>query len=126
MRSISSYIKSHSTAKRAVVFLSAAVLAISMSGCLKKDPLEEAAVLVNAAATNPQTTQTADVLPAEGGQLNITMPENPSTLNPLKIKNAELSNIYRLIFESLVDIDTAGQPQPGLAETWETSEDGKT
>ena len=106
--------------------MSAAVLAISMSGCLKKDPLEEAAVLVNAAATNPQTTQTADVLPAEGGQLNITMPENPSTLNPLKIKNAELSNIYRLIFESLVDIDTAGQPQPGLAETWETSEDGKT
>jgi peptide/nickel transport system substrate-binding protein len=31
-----------------------------------------------------------------------------------------------LVFESLVNLDASGNPQPGLAESWEISEDGMT
>jgi len=126
MRSTSNYIKLSNSGKKGFALFIAALLAFSLSACYLKDPLEEEAVAANAAAANPKATQAIEAMPVEGGELNVPMPKNPSTLNPLKVKNAELSNIYSLIFESLVQIDADGSPQPCLAETWEASEDGKT
>jgi peptide/nickel transport system substrate-binding protein len=126
MRSTSNYTKYSSLARKAAALVAAAVLVFTLAGCFHNEPTEEAAVPANAPAASPAAAQTAEALPVEGGEFNIPMPMNPSTLNPLKVKNAELANIYSLIFESPVDIDTSGQPQPCLAETWDVSDDGKT
>ena len=60
-----------------------------------------------------------DPMPAEGGELVFPIPENPSTLNPLKIKNAEIYNLFTLIYEPPIRIGADGRAQPVLAETWE-------
>ena len=65
-----------------------------------------------------------DPVPAAGGELTFPIPENPSTLNPLKIKNAEIYNLFTLIYEPPIRIGADGKAQPVLAETWEWDETG--
>ncbi len=64
-------------------------------------------------------------VPAEGGELIFPIPQNPASLNPLKTKNVGLYNLFSLIYESPIRIDTNGYPQPELAETWEVDETGR-
>ena len=56
-----------------------------------------------------------DPVPAVGGALTFPIPENPSTLNPLKIKNAEIYNLFTLIYEPPIRIGADGRAQPVLA-----------
>ncbi len=65
-----------------------------------------------------------ETVPAIGGDLIFPIPENPATLNPLKIKNVELYNLFTLIYEKPIKIDVDGKAQPELAETWDVDETG--
>lgn len=47
-------------------------------------------------------------------------------LRPLDPQERDMISIYDLIWESLVIIDDNYTPQPGLAESWECTSDGKT
>ena len=58
-------------------------------------------------------------VPAIGGELVFAMPENPASINPLLVKNVELTNLMSLIYEQPVRIDTNGQAVSELAETWQ-------
>ncbi len=64
--------------------------------------------------------------PISGGSINIVMPANPSTLNPMEVNSREMVDLYGLIYDSLVRFDEQMRPIPGLAERWEASTDGKT
>lgn len=50
----------------------------------------------------------------------------PSTLDPQMNQGARENFIISDLFEALIVLDPAGNPQPGAAETWETSADGLT
>lgn len=47
-------------------------------------------------------------------------------LRPLTPQERDIISLYGVIYESLVTIDDNGLPQPLLAETWETTDGGKT
>ena len=47
-------------------------------------------------------------------------------LHPLDPQERDMLSIYDMIWESLITVDDNYNPQPGLAESWETSTDGKT
>jgi ABC-type transport system substrate-binding protein len=63
-------------------------------------------------------------VPAQGGELKFPIPSNPVTLNPLKVKNIELYNLFSLIYEQPLRIAPDGTAEPELAETWEVDETG--
>lgn len=84
-------------------------------------------------------------VPAQGGELKFPMPDSTVssdstgtsgtgdtqdttasayTLNPLKVKNIELYNLFSLVYEQPVRIGADGIAQPELAETWEPDETG--
>ena len=65
-----------------------------------------------------------DPVPVQGGTLVFPIPENPATLNPLKVKNVEIYNLFTLIYEQPIRIGVDGTPQPELAETWTVDETG--
>lgn len=67
-------------------------------------------------ATSAPTTE-----PSSGGALRLAMPVNASYDNPLIVNTEEMSYLFSLVFDSLLEIDESGQPVPALAESW-TSE----
>jgi peptide/nickel transport system substrate-binding protein len=64
-------------------------------------------------------------VPVQGGELTFPIPGNPESVNPLKIKNVELYNLFSIIYEQPVRIGVNGMPEPELAETWEVDSTGK-
>ena len=65
-----------------------------------------------------------EMVPVQGGSLSFPIPVNPATLNPLKINNVELYNLFTLIYEKPIRIGIDGIPMPELAETWSVDATG--
>ena len=62
-----------------------------------------------------------------GGRLVIAASASPRTFNPLFSADSASDGIVRLLFSSLVNMDSATQePGPGLAESWSVAPDQKT
>ena len=99
-----------------------AVLTLSVCGCSGGTP----------ASVNSQIPQytlppvKVEAQPAQGGNLTFPIPQNPATLNPLKINNVELYNLYTLIYEQPVRVGTDGKVTPELAQTWSVDDAGTT
>ncbi len=56
--------------------------------------------------------------------LRVGWTSEPDTLNPLTTYSTEGLEVVQLIYDRLIEYDTSLKPQPGLAATWATSEDG--
>ncbi len=67
------------------------------------------------ACTGPQTSKTA---------LRIGVTAIPVTLNPISADMSIEFEMFLLIYDPLVRLDANQKPGPGLAESWEESEDG--
>lgn len=50
----------------------------------------------------------------------------PETLDPALITGQPEGRIANALFEGLLAFDQGGRPQPGMAERWEVSDDGRT
>ncbi|WP_368653190.1 ABC transporter substrate-binding protein [Ornithinibacillus sp. 4-3] len=61
-----------------------------------------------------------------GGDLQFVLNTQPPTIDPIMSTATATRDISRHIYETLVTIDSAYEPQPMLAESWEISEDGLT
>ena len=62
-----------------------------------------------------------------GGRFVIVSNMSPKTFNPLFALDSASDSIVRLLFGSLVNLDsTTQQPGPGLAESWSVAPDQKT
>jgi peptide/nickel transport system substrate-binding protein len=57
--------------------------------------------------------------PHYGGTLRVAMHETPQALDPLSLAQVGAPNISRLLFDTLVVLDDHGQPQAGLATSWQ-------
>ncbi len=63
----------------------------------------------------------------EGDVFRIGWAQDPKTLNPFVGVNEEEYTIWALNWELLINFNPEDlSPAPGIAESWETSEDGKT
>jgi len=99
---------------------------VCLSGCGKK------------AETAPQKTAGSYPLPdpplvanckpgIPGGRLVIAEPGDPKTFNPITANESSSLDIYRFLFASLLGADSVTQEvEPGLAESWTNTPDGKT
>ena len=117
------YIKACMTHFKRIAVAVCALVVFAMGACT---PLS-ATMNEESSSTIPQYTLPPieeDPVPAVGGALTFPIPENPSTLNPLKIKNAEIYNLFTLIYEPPIRIGADGRAQPVLAETWEVDTSG--
>ncbi|MCL4298088.1 MAG: hypothetical protein KJ077_20265 [Anaerolineae bacterium] len=64
--------------------------------------------------------------PPQGGAAILGLVGQPDTLNPITTTDTVLRELAPLLFDTLLQIDpTTAQLQPGLAESWEYSRDGK-
>jgi peptide/nickel transport system substrate-binding protein len=62
-----------------------------------------------------------------GGRLVIAELGDPKTFNPITANEASSLDIYRMMFWTLLNLDAPSQEvEPGLAESWTNSPDGKT
>lgn len=89
------------------------------------------------AGTKPVETKPAETKPAaapasaDGGRLVIAYDAEPAGLDPNLATTADFRQVTSFIFDTLVQLDlTSDNPvpplQPGLAESWSLSADGKT
>lgn len=62
----------------------------------------------------------------QGGTANLGLIGQPESLNPITESNTALRELTPLLFDTLLHIDPhTAQLQPGLAESWEYSRDGR-
>ena len=118
MKNTKSYTASQRNRGRAAFALAATLLAGLLLGGCGSAPMPTATVTATA---TPAPTESHG--PTAGGQIYLAMPEGGSLGNPLKPATREITSLYGLIYESLVDMDESGTPTPSLAESWKVSDD---
>jgi len=102
--------------RRTLACALAATVVVTFAGCSKEEPA--------APQTSAEPVAAAPSGPKRGGTLIFARPEEPATLDPY-IPN-DNGSIYAIeqICDSLVEPDATGEGlRPGLAESWEISED---
>ena len=82
------------------------------------------AVIVPAACAAPTPTPAGSDEPAPA--VKVALSTDIDTFNPFLAILASSTSILRFQYENLVQYGTNNEPVPGLADTWETSPDGKT
>lgn len=90
------------------------VIAMALSGCSGKSTTKSS----NAPASNKPSES--------GGTLKIAAQAQPDTLDPTVTTAEATAQPARLVFESLVTLDKNYKVAPQLAESYKTSNDGKT
>jgi peptide/nickel transport system substrate-binding protein len=115
MRNTSSCIKTGKPVK----WLAALLCAVLLVGCGKGTP----AATTASPSVEPEAT-VGEQTPKTGTTLVLPMPSGSELGNPLLTSTREMSSIYGLIFESLLETDDSGAIAPCLAETWLPSPDG--
>lgn len=89
-----------------------------LSGC---GPARPTATATPTASVGP--TASAQIVPKAGGSLHVSMPASTEAEHPLTVKTREMSSIYGLIFEGLLQ-SGSGAPAPALAEKMPLSTEG--
>jgi peptide/nickel transport system substrate-binding protein len=100
-------------ARRIRLIVGAAVVALVMAACGGGGSSDEGA---NGEAGEP----------AVGGTLSVGAPEDLDALDPHSVRGETGSTWGALVYETLVGVDKAANPAPGIAKSWEISEDGLT
>lgn len=118
MKNIRNYIKTHS-----INVICAALVIIgvfNMTGCVDtSDSSNETIEVPVKIATLIKKDEEKN-----GGNLNIYLPKNVNVSNPFKTTSICMADIYSLIYEKLIYLDNNNKPQPMLAESWTSSQDG--
>ena len=58
----------------------------------------------------------------QGGTLRVPMTLSPYSMHPLYLQEAQMRNIYSMIFEPLIKFNEAMEPSPCIAESWKYDE----
>lgn len=112
-----------------VLIQTAALFAASLllAGC-GKNPSVNAPETSPASYPLPEPPLVAKCQPGvRGGRLVVATFGDPKTFNPIIANESSSQDIYRFLFASLLGYDTPSQQvQPGLADSWTNSPDGRT
>ena len=114
-----------------VLFLVTALLA----GCVAPTTGGPVAVVVETEPAQPAAEQAVEPAaaqpeaaapePVKGGRLVRAMTSEPAAIDPQGAASSGLSLVMPYLFDTLVTRDVDGSLHPLLAESWETSDDGK-
>jgi peptide/nickel transport system substrate-binding protein len=87
----------------------------------KPENMTRSALLSIVAASLLTSVAFAAVRPRYGGTLRLATSAAPTSLDPANsaTDTPTIRNIYRLIFDTLVVLDSQGKPQPALATSWQ-------
>lgn len=101
-----------------------------LAGCVTPPTGGPGPVLVESApddqpTAEPAVSPAAALLPGQGGRLVRAMTSEPAVIDPQGAASSGLSLVMPYLFDTLVTRDADGSLHPLLAESWETSEDGK-
>lgn len=97
--------------------------ALAIVGCVATPP---ASPVPQEKAKAPSEAETAPREPVEGGTLRVGWTQEPDTLNPLVYETVQAGLIFREgLYETLVGVSAELTPEPLLAESWESSDDGR-
>ena len=110
--------------KRSTLFALLAVLALLLAACTQA-PAPAALPRQSAHRQSPRG-RGARRRPKAGGALTFAMKEDVTSLDPLKAIQYGDIRLNILVAQQLVAPDRAGKFVGVLAESWETSADGKT
>ena len=99
---------------------------VCLSGCGKKTETTPEKSAADYPLPDPPLVATcAPGIP--GGRLVIAEPGDPKTFNPITENESSSRDIIRLLFAALLGADSVTQEvEPGLAESWTNTPDGKT
>ncbi len=84
------------------------------------------AVAVSLVGCASDSGENSSGVPAEPKVVRINTTADPDSLDPWQSAASDTEAIFHNVFEGLCLYDSAGNIIPGLAESWEISEDGKT
>ncbi|TZE82408.1 peptide ABC transporter substrate-binding protein [Calorimonas adulescens] len=73
-----------------------------------------------------ETQKTAQETPAEGQTITYNLGAQPGSIDPAKCNEVVGFNVIYNVFEGLVRLDKDSNPEPGIAEKWDVSDDGLT
>jgi peptide/nickel transport system substrate-binding protein len=97
------------------------VLAVVAGACGDDDDSAEAG---DSGVDTAETTTEEAAGDASGGTLVAAVSSDPGSLNPAITTSGGVHTASELMFNGLVELDTGGEPVPGLAESWDIEEDG--
>ncbi|NMC81050.1 MAG: peptide ABC transporter substrate-binding protein [Chloroflexi bacterium] len=86
---------------------------------------EQPAEPATEAVAEAPTEAAVEAGPVMGGTVVAGMDSDLSTLDPTQSNNATDRHVYHNVFDTLVRLGTDASIEPGLAESWDVSEDGK-
>ncbi|HRW09891.1 MAG TPA: ABC transporter substrate-binding protein [Caldilineaceae bacterium] len=110
-------------------FITVWLIAAMLIGACAAPAAAPAAETGGDAAPAAAEESSAAPVAAEGGILNFAYSQNPRNLNPLDSVQGVQSQLFRMIYNRLLQYDIGffgSPPQPSLAESYEVSEDGLT
>lgn len=110
---------------RARVFVAVFAVILSACGSSADSTTTTVAPTTTAAAAESTTTTAAETAPETGGTLAVAISSDPGHLNPAITTSGATHTASELLYDGLVELDDAGEPVPGLAESWEIEEDGR-
>lgn len=100
--------------------LSAILLVIVLFCACKSNKPED--VILQPGDTGTNETVQKEIV--SGGTMRIPMTANPYSMHPLYLQEAQMRNIYSMVFEPLIKFNELMEPAPCLAESWKYDEAG--
>lgn len=100
--------------KSCILKLTALLLTLLLCAC---SPQEEPEAPISPPG-DAGATQTQPQEALSGGTLRIPMTRSPATMHPLYLKEAQMRNVYSMIFEPLIEFDENMEPSACLAQSW--------
>jgi len=77
-------------------------------------------LLLAASSLLVATVASSATRPHYGGTLHAAVQAAPSSLDPSQPDSPGLRNLFALIFDTLVTLDSQGRPEPALANSWQS------
>lgn len=84
------------------------------------------ALALSACSSGSNNSDDSDSSPRVGGTLKVGVPEDIDSLDPHGARGETSSNWQALVYETLLGVTKTADPAPGLARSWDVSEDGLT
>ena len=101
--------------KKITALILAAIMCVSLAAC-GGGTASSASTATGSSSTAQATTATE---PVSGGTVNIPITDDPTTLQGWMLRNSNESVLSSAIYETLLQYDETGKPQPYLLESFE-------
>ena len=109
--------------KKLVSLLMAATMCASLAACGGSSASSTASTAASTADSSAASSSTEAAAtssdPVSGGEINIPITDDPTTLQGWMVRNTNEMTVAPAIYETLMAYDNAGTPQPYLLESFE-------